>query len=131
MAAQGRGLLASLGDDERTVRGKFHSVRVFASLRGLGEGIREQFVAIRLAVSIGIAEPPDPISVEDEQFFAANCDTQRFMQTGGETSPLDLFHLAGQPGDDPDIAVEGHGCGPAILKKSDIGKPKVSLPWIR
>src|SRR5262249_23275411 len=93
IATDGRAGLAGLGDDEAAVGRKLHAAGEFARLSGLGPAIAKEFVAIRLAVAVGVENAPDAVAVVDKDFIFANREAQGFVQARGKTPPANVFQI--------------------------------------
>ena len=82
--ADRRGFLPALGDDELAARRQAQRARELAIVGGLRECVREELVDVGLAVTVGVAQAPDAVAVEDVELLVADRERHRLVQAGGE-----------------------------------------------
>ena len=115
-AERGR-LLPAFRDHEFTAGREANHAWELAHVSGLRERVRKQLVHVRLAIAVGVAQPPDPVPIEHVNLFVSDCQRQRFVQAGRESFPLEDARVVREPAHQPHITVKRYESTGAVLEE--------------
>ena len=91
----------------------------------------EALVPIGLAVVILVVQTGELVAAVNVDDVIDDFQPESFEQPGSETSPLDLFPVAFQSFNDPDVTVPcADGCGVAVGEEIETSGADVRVPWV-